>query len=400
MELKPLTLFYGYNNSGKSALLRGVSLILESLLSQINLMPPSIDSALLRGGDFESLVSGEKSSLEFSLSMPSGLRFECRIRNFSDFYIHAIESFELFDPDGKSQLHAILNLEKSELIDEKFIYDISELEAPHTERPVTFLGLTPFEYEVGNRKKDLTLIDAAWDLRSSARQPVVWLSSERGSMERQVAEKSGQHHISHNGKGIEQLLHRALSSGNPWVELLQSWLDTTFGLQIYSQVSSKNISIYVGRKNEPFRVNLLDAGQGIQEIIPIVSMLFSRAAGDSTPEFLSIEEPESHLHPRYHAALADAFCSAIDLNPDCVTLAETHSENLLLRVQIQIASGKISHDSVIVYWFRQIDGGSTVLEPIRFDEFGRPLGNWPQGVFSEDVTQARELIKIQNTKLG
>jgi hypothetical protein len=80
------------------------------------------------------------------------------------------------------------------------------------------------------------------------------------------------------------------------------------------------------------------------------------------------------------------------------SVIETHSENLLLRVQIAIASGELPADKVIVHWVRPLDRGS-VIDTITFDHAARPLGaGWPPGVFSEDLVQARALLAIRKEK--
>jgi predicted ATPase len=43
-----------------------------------------------------------------------------------------------------------------------------------------------------------------------------------------------------------------------------------------------------------------------------------------------VEEPESHLHPGLHAALAERFCELAERGTDARLLVETHSENILL----------------------------------------------------------------------
>src|SRR4051812_30930749 len=48
IELRPLTLFFGYNNSGKSALLRGLVALLKSLRGDVG-YPWVRDSELTRG---------------------------------------------------------------------------------------------------------------------------------------------------------------------------------------------------------------------------------------------------------------------------------------------------------------------------------------------------------------
>lgn len=146
--------------------------------------------------------------------------------------------------------------------------------------------------------------------------------------------------------------------------------------------------------NSPFQVNILDAGEGLAQVLPIlVAAAKAGRSDDEKTRILAAEEPESHLHPRLHGALAERFCELASQNMPPQLLLETHSENLLLRVQIQIVRGDIDPGRVLVYWVRQLDDGRSIAEPVTFDSVGRPQGNWPAGVFSEDVNQARTLIE-------
>jgi hypothetical protein len=79
-------------------------------------------------------------------------------------------------------------------------------------------------------------------------------------------------------------------------------------------------------------------------------------------------------------------------------LIETHSENFLLGVQIQIAKRALPADRVLVYWVRQLDDGRSRITKITFDEEGRPHGGWPPGVFSEDVELTRNLIQTRKER--
>jgi predicted ATPase len=73
-----------------------------------------------------------------------------------------------------------------------------------------------------------------------------------------------------------------------------------------------------------------------------------------------------------------------------VLVIETHSENLLLSVQLQIAEGLISPDDVAVYWIEHRADGGSLIRTIELDEQGQAI-NWPRGVFSEDLQLARKL---------
>jgi AAA15 family ATPase/GTPase len=84
IELRPLTLLFGYNNSGKSALLRSLKLIADSLGGQ-SPTPLAFSSQAMRGSHFSELLSHLNDSPEFdielSLENPKLHRFKWTLRD-------------------------------------------------------------------------------------------------------------------------------------------------------------------------------------------------------------------------------------------------------------------------------------------------------------------------------
>ncbi|BCX03527.1 MAG: hypothetical protein KatS3mg053_1465 [Candidatus Roseilinea sp.] len=86
-------------------------------------------------------------------------------------------------------------------------------------------------------------------------------------------------------------------------------------------------------------VNIRDVGFGASQVLPVIA-----AAVLSPPDaFVVIEQPELHLHPEAQAALADLF---IDLaRSGTQFVLETHSEHFLLRFQRRVAETSIETNS-------------------------------------------------------
>jgi hypothetical protein len=136
--------------------------------------------------------------------------------------------------------------------------------------------------------------------------------------------------------------------------------------------------------------DLADNGEGTIQVLPVLTALaLIRRQDQGGPGILAIEEPESHLHPSLQAALAQHLCEIAAASPEFRIVLETHSEHLLLGVQLQIVRGLLRPEDVRVYWVRQLDGGQSVAEPASFDENARPQGAWPPGIFSEDTDGMR-----------
>lgn len=126
------------------------------------------------------------------------------------------------------------------------------------------------------------------------------------------------------------------------------------------------------------QVSPRDLGFGITQLLPILVALARRS-----PSLLLIEQPELHLHPRLHAELASLFVKATRHEQATQVIAETHSENLILRVQKLIRERQLSPDEVSIVYVGSSDGAGSWIEPIRVNEKGELIDSWPGGFFTE-----------------
>jgi len=139
-------------------------------------------------------------------------------------------------------------------------------------------------------------------------------------------------------------------------------------------------------------VNIADGGAGVAQVLPIfVQRALDILSPPRRPVLEIVEQPELHLHPAAHAALADLYLEAIRLT-SVRFIVETHSETLLLRLRRRIAEGL--DPSFVALYFVDHDGSKASVKKINIDEKGS-LDYWPAGVFSEDYDEARKLTKAQ-----
>lgn len=126
-----------------------------------------------------------------------------------------------------------------------------------------------------------------------------------------------------------------------------------------------------------------DVGYGISQVLPIVVELLSRR--DSV---VAIEQPETHLHPRLQARLADLFIDTTQEGGQGNQLiVETHSEHLILRVQRRIREGSLDPRDVSVVYVDQGPEGDTTVKPLRLNEQGDFMDEWPHGFFDERLDE-------------
>ncbi|AUX46505.1 uncharacterized protein SOCE26_080110 [Sorangium cellulosum] len=144
--------------------------------------------------------------------------------------------------------------------------------------------------------------------------------------------------------------------------------------------------------------NLADAGQGIQQVLPVAVLCCWRSLGRSDASFLDImEQPELHLHDAAHAPIGDLLLSAVaDTRGNLVV--ETHSESLVLRVRRRIAEGRLSPDHVAMIYVEDTAEGSQ-LRPIPLEPNGE-VEWWPEGVFSEAFVEVKAIRRAQRARGG
>jgi predicted ATPase len=113
---------------------------------------------------------------------------------------------------------------------------------------------------------------------------------------------------------------------------------------------------YVQDAHTGAQVSFDQVGMGLSQLVPIVEQVFTRPDGELTdlPNFAAlhlIEQPELHLHPKMQSGIADMLIDAVTNNEwKTQVIVETHSENILLRIQKRIREGTLDPEMVsIVY---------------------------------------------------
>jgi len=140
---------------------------------------------------------------------------------------------------------------------------------------------------------------------------------------------------------------------------------------------------------------ITDVGYGISQVLPIIlqSML-------TKGKTILIEQPELHLHPAQQAELGSFFASCI--RPESIKsndikeevekplpnnfIIETHSENIILRLQKLIRKGELKKENLAVIYFDKTAEGSIARE-LRLNDRGEFIDPWPNGFFEESFKE-------------
>lgn len=153
-------------------------------------------------------------------------------------------------------------------------------------------------------------------------------------------------------------------------------------------VTATRVEISVGRKQAGSRqrdaelVNIADVGTGTSQVLPIlVALLMAKP-----DQLVYIEEPELHLHPKAQWELAKIMAETA--NRGVRLVVETHSSIIVRGVQTLVAKGELPPDNVALHWFHLDDAGKTQVHSAQLDQNGA-YGDWPED-FDETALMVEE----------
>ena len=154
-------------------------------------------------------------------------------------------------------------------------------------------------------------------------------------------------------------------------------------VQISKRFGPKVFEIRVSPTIPRHRVTIADAGFGLSQALPL-------AAYDArlTNGFLITYQPEVHLHPFAQSRLADIFTQSVSRGNQL--FIETHSPDLILRLQAKIARNEIAAGDVRVFCFENRQGRSHITS-VDLSAKGSPVIPWPAGFLDTSLSLARDL---------
>jgi hypothetical protein len=380
LPLRPLTLLFGRNNSGKSALSRALPMI-GAFLTDDPTNALAVPAELLRGGSFTDLAwQGDAGDYSFDIGLcwSEGDVREARytldgslgrapyvkeliVKGANDDVLWAGRA-----PPGRAM--------RSEIGDSE----------------VRFIGLIPCDTDVRALQMLATNMT---ELRGRIR----WLESVRARPPRTVI-KTGTppSQLASNGSNAAEFLVEI-------PDLAESIRDFYLALSPPRELDVQEV-LDVGHRiglspttRPSFRVDLVDTGEGMAQVLPV---LVAAQLAARQRALLVIEEPESHLHPDAQTVLSQYLCKLVSSVDYPTLIIETHSRVFLLGVQLAIASGMIPCDRAQLAWIDQDSTGRSTITPIAFSSSGHPEPGWPIAALGEDFKLAAQLAKFSMTNHG
>jgi hypothetical protein len=408
IELRPLTLLFGYNNSGKSALVRALPLIADSMKPDVT-GPLNLASEAVRKTTFDGLATkGSARFIHLGIELSGGTLVAYFVAQPPGSLFQELASATISHP-GLGTMTFQMEPRRGSRPEYSVLWN-GEPTGMRWTQPFAGLALAPLR-EVsmpdGNAEADRARAscDHLMGSFSQATQllrayGLFWLGSLRKYPEPYLEYRPGgaPPRLLPDGSNAPEILALDKLSQGPLLSDVSAWYERTFQRRldvVLREDGRFSLMLEPTKIGESMRVPVADTGEGMAQVLPVLLAAAMARRGEvqhGDPSLLAFEQPELHLHPDAHAPLAEHLCAlAAKDDPPC-TLIETHSENFLLGVQLQIVTGLLRPDRVLVYWVQQDHDGTSRVTRVTFDGEGRPHGGWPPGVFSTDMELTRRLI--------
>lgn len=394
VEVRPLTLFFGENNVGKSTLLRAIALLADSALGDAGESLAYDHSASARDSVFRGLCWAQGPECTLGLEWDGGFRASWTFRHETYVIDAQTSSQRVF----VSKFDLDTGTEKLALTHEATDNDATSVSLRYRDRDdrpgvLTSEGLC-FGRVDGPWAPLLDLL--AQRLRPFARR-VQWLQATRhGGLPRSLPIPTRPvSTMDPDGRNVGAILRTMPAVREAVAGRLREWI----GRELETPDSGRHeFRVTLRPREGAAQTDLADHGEGIIQMLPVltaVELLRHRHAEPDGPLVVAVEEPESHLHPAMQSKLASAICHAVANARDAAVVLETHSLGFLHGVRLAVATGALSPDDVSLYWVQQDGEGRSVADRVPITSAGDLGSRWPSEAFMSDLDLERSIIEAQ-----
>lgn len=376
LEIKPITIVFGKNNTGKSAILKLPILIENSLSNKTNEVFELKCQDIELGSEMRDVIYGKASrAMEFTINDTIN---NCKL--YVKFFV---------DSTAKEQQTKIekwrLDFQDSSI--EIMLENDSYIEKSNTFSNISFMGIKPIGENIPNSINKIFEniyfnIDYLGSIRVSPARDIRLFPI--------VNTKSGI-----NGENTYQkLISNALTIDKELLTNVSDWYSSNFDEWTINVDKTREPIYHIEIENNNIKTNIRDAGVGIIQSLPIVIRAMEKC---NERTLIIIEEPETHLHPAAHANLGELLFDSVQKDPLKKYIIETHSLNFIMRLRRLVAEGKLKKDDISLYYVDFVkEETASKLKKIEIKDDGS-VDYWPQGVFNEALEEA---IAIRNIQLN
>lgn len=416
LEIKPITLFIGQNNSGKSSIFQALQLIKQNLKTPGNVLVPPLPqnftsyylypNILIDIGNFEDILRKNERFIGISIEgdIPSKnralkderieslqIRYEMNFQNNGLKY-HSGEikggeyNLEWDWKDGGGTKISPASLKIGEI---EFHLQTGNVISQPIFSSGSYSSLpTPFEVHANTEELTKGLLNSIGDFISSIHAIYGLRGFEKNSylLSDTPPPDTDFMFLHDRSLAISSLLpyNRELESQ------LSSWFKNLFGVEIsFELLPGKTVKIKA--KNTYGETSFINEGLGIHQLL---FMFLPIALSPPSHTFL-IEEPEAHLHPKAQSEITSTFIKILK-NEAKQFLIATHSEHILFGFLNALAKKEISLDEIAIYYFKNEKGVAEITK-LEIDEYGRVSGGLP-GFFEQNIRNVIEYLDALDSK--
>lgn len=161
------------------------------------------------------------------------------------------------------------------------------------------------------------------------------------------------------------------------------WLKEIFGMRFKVNTEEMNSSIMVSYDADDLKGLMPNQlGTAVSYLAKVLIMCLRAKRGD----LLMIENPEVHLHPKAQAKLGE-FLTMI-ANAGVQLIIETHSEQVINKIQYQIYSQKFDAEMLAIYYK---ENSRDNFERVVIGGNGRYIEDFPEGFFDASLGDLMEI---------
>lgn len=373
LELKPITILIGKNNSGKSAVLKLPTLISGSLSGKFKEPFLLVNDGVKIANEYRDIVYGRTfKELEIEIFQKQVLSDEndfLKTKIYIDDNEPIIESWNCND---------VIDLLK---LDENNYQDIKTNKVQEVYFEGIDLNKIVIKEDLLVKEDSLPLpkfnidTDFIGAIRYDAKLNYAYSST--------IPEKSFI-----DGSDLYQfLIDDYLSTDKKYFNQVSNWIKQKFEgweLKIDIDGYKKEIPAIIELEKGNLKINISQTGMGISQVLPLIIRAFKPCKKEV---LIIIEEPESHLHPYAHAQVAQLLFESFESDKNKKYLIETHSQNFVLRMRRLVAEKKLKPEDLAIYYVDfDEEKNESSIERIFVDEFGR-VNFWPEEIFEETLIE-------------
>ena len=392
IEIRDVNFLVGENSSGKSSVLMAINTILSPGF-WFNLDFHAGEAQMYSFEDLVSVEQKDKSNFKIGLfhnsDKDTSFLFEFTNDNgkpvISSGIIEKDRKLFIFYCEEEYVRYKVIINERLSLDHHKQLTkkEVSQLEGMQLKMniipPITLLQIC--EHIISNKKNNSQVELPIWNITSIApiRSKPKKTYDEPGTLENPEGD-----HIPYVIRRIKKTKSNFFQKIDYFGE--QSGLFKNIDIKEYDDADDAPFRVNFVLKNEP--LNIVNIGYGVSQVLPILFNLYTQ---NST--FITIQQPEVHLHPKAQAAIGNIFFDLSVGEKRKKFIIETHSDYIIDRFRQKQKKAQEKPNVHVLFFLRE-DGRNKTFS-INIDDNGNYDNNQPREFREFFINEELENLGLQ-----